>query len=62
MGKGDKKSKKGKAWRGSYGISRNRVKIKTRLKRLASVKKTSADTGSEKAKPKRPARKKESAS
>jgi ribosomal small subunit protein bTHX len=38
MGKGDKKSKKGKRTIGSYGVSRNRNKIKARLKRRASVK------------------------
>ncbi|QOI97822.1 MAG: 30S ribosomal protein THX [Flammeovirgaceae bacterium] len=36
MGKGDKKSKKGKRWIGSYGVSRNRKAIKARLKRTAS--------------------------
>jgi ribosomal small subunit protein bTHX len=38
MGKGDKKSKKGKRWRGSFGVSRNKKAIKTRLKRSASTK------------------------
>ena len=38
MGKGDKKSKKGKRWKGSFGVSRNKKAIKTRLKRVASKK------------------------
>jgi ribosomal small subunit protein bTHX len=38
MGKGDKKSKKGKVWRGSYGVSRNKKLIKAQLKRAASKK------------------------
>jgi ribosomal small subunit protein bTHX len=38
MGKGDKKSTKGKRTIGSYGNSRNRKSIKARLKRVASVK------------------------
>ena len=40
MGKGDKKSKKGKRWKGSYGVSRNKAKIKTKLKK--TVKKATA--------------------
>ncbi|MCE2934682.1 MAG: 30S ribosomal protein THX [Flammeovirgaceae bacterium] len=56
MGRGDKKSKKGKRWRGSYGVSRNRNKIKTRLKRSATRKKSTEGAG-ETAKPKRAARK-----
>lgn len=61
MGKGDKKSKKGKIWRDSYGIKRNRNKIRLRLKRLSSVKKKVAAVEGEKTKVRRPARKKESA-
>lgn len=33
MGKGDKKSKKGKRWRKSYGNSRNKNAIKARVAR-----------------------------
>ena len=33
MGRGDKKSKKGKVWKGTYGVSRNKKSIKARLKR-----------------------------
>ncbi|MDZ4714400.1 MAG: 30S ribosomal protein THX [Cytophagales bacterium] len=33
MGKGDKKSKKGKIAMGSYGVSRNKKAIKARLRR-----------------------------
>ena len=38
MGKGDKKSKKGKRWMGSYGNSRKRTAIKARLKRSIRLK------------------------
>jgi ribosomal small subunit protein bTHX len=57
MGKGDKKSKKGKRTKGSYGVSRNRTKIKARLKRVQSNKKVSATVTTE-AKPKKTSRKK----
>jgi ribosomal small subunit protein bTHX len=36
MGRGDKKSRKGKIAIGSYGVSRNRKKIKAHLKRVTS--------------------------
>jgi ribosomal small subunit protein bTHX len=55
MGRGDKKSKKGKVSKGSFGVSRNRKTIKARLKR--STTKKSADEESA-AKPKRTAAKK----
>jgi ribosomal small subunit protein bTHX len=55
MGRGDKKSKKGKVSKGSFGVSRNRKTIKARLKR--STTKKSADEESS-AKPKRTAAKK----
>lgn len=38
MGRGDKKSAKGKRTIGSFGVSRNKNKIKARLKRSASKK------------------------
>jgi ribosomal small subunit protein bTHX len=38
MGRGDKKSAKGKRTKGSYGNARNRKKIKAKLKRTASKK------------------------
>jgi ribosomal small subunit protein bTHX len=58
MGRGDKKSKKGKIWRDSYGNSRNKKAIKLRLKRSAS-KKTSTVASDAPAKAKRtPAKKK----
>jgi ribosomal small subunit protein bTHX len=38
MGKGDKKSKKGKIWKDSYGNSRRKKAIKAKLKRTASKK------------------------
>ena len=58
MGKGDKKSKKGKIAIGSYGNSRKRNAIKSKLKRSAS-KKTAEPAGEEtQAKPRRTAKKK----
>jgi ribosomal small subunit protein bTHX len=57
MGRGDKKSKKGKVTKGSYGVSRNKSKIKARLKRAAS-KKVASPAGDKDVKPKRVARKK----
>ena len=51
MGKGDKKTKKGKIWKDSYGNSRNKKLIKAKLKRNASKKPTEAVTAE--AKPKR---------
>jgi ribosomal small subunit protein bTHX len=57
MGKGDKKSKKGKRWKGSYGISRNKNAIKAKLKRTASKKPAAASTEVA-AKPKRAVKKK----
>lgn len=41
MGRGDKKTRKGKRTAGSFGVSRSRKRIKARLKR-ASSKKTTA--------------------
>ncbi len=38
MGRGDKKTKKGKISIGSYGVSRNKKAIKARLKREISAK------------------------
>ena len=57
MGRGDKKSKKGKRWKGSYGVSRNKSSIKARLKR-ASSKKVSSPSADEAPKAKRAAKKK----
>ncbi len=59
MGKGDKKSKKGKIAKGSYGNTRNRKAIRTRLKRRASQKPVATVEGA--AKPKKTARKKSEA-
>ncbi len=60
MGRGDKKSKKGKRSIGSYGVSRSRKSIKARLKRVASAKPI-AVAPEEKPKTKRAPRKKEAA-
>lgn len=57
MGRGDKKTKKGKRTIGSFGVSRNKTKIKARLKRVASKKKATT-AASATAKPKKTARKK----
>lgn len=61
MGRGDKKSKKGKRWLGSYGVSRNKKAIKARLKRVTSAKPAAAAVTEEKPKAKRAPRKKEAA-
>jgi len=59
MGKGDKKTKKGKIWRDSYGNSRKKRSIKAKLRRTASKKATPTAAASETAsKPKRTAPKK----
>jgi ribosomal small subunit protein bTHX len=60
MGKGDKKTKKGKIWRDSYGNSRKKRAIKAKLKRTASKKvaPASATASEATAKPKRTAAKK----
>lgn len=58
MGRGDKKSKKGKITIGSYGNSRKRNAIKAKLKRNAS-KKAAEPAGTEApAKPRRTIKKK----
>jgi len=58
MGRGDKKSKKGKRTKGSFGVSRNKKKIKARLKRTAS-KKSAAVGDASKPKARKVAKKKE---
>lgn len=60
MGRGDKKTKKGKISKGSYGKARNRKAIKAKLKRTAS-KSASATAAAPAAKPKKTARKKSEA-
>jgi 30S ribosomal protein S31 len=60
MGRGDKKSKKGKIFKGSFGNSRLKKKIKERLKRIASKKPVEAGASEEsKPKAKRAVKKKE---
>lgn len=64
MGRGDKKTKKGKISIGSYGVSRNKKAIKARLKRVTSAKPVVAAVVApveEKPKAKRAPRKKEAA-
>ena len=51
MGRGDKKTKKGKRTIGSFGVSRSKNSIKARLKRTTSKKaSTAASTEAPKAK------------
>jgi ribosomal small subunit protein bTHX len=59
MGRGDKKSKKGKRTIGSFGVSRNKKKIKERLKRTASRKPVVAAGADTKPKARKVAKKKE---
>ena len=62
MGRGDKKSKKGKRTKGSFGVTRNRKAIKARMKRTASKKPLVSKTETEaKPKTKRVVKKKEAA-
>ncbi len=62
MGRGDRKSKKGKIWNGSYGVSRKRKTIKAKLKRATVAKPVVAPVVvEEKPKAKRAPRKKEPA-
>jgi ribosomal small subunit protein bTHX len=48
MGKGDKKSKKGKISKGSYGNSRKRKAIKAKLKRSMSRKPSTTEATQQK--------------
>ena len=59
MGRGDKKSAKGKRSKGSYGNTRNRKAIKARLKRTASKKTVKAADETAKPKARKVAKKKE---
>ncbi len=56
MGRGDKKTAKGKRTIGSFGVSRNKKKIKAQLKRNASTKSKAAAPAE--VKPKKAAKKK----
>jgi ribosomal small subunit protein bTHX len=58
MGKGDKKSQKGKRWKGSYGVSRNKKAIKNQLKRASSKKAATAAATEAPVKTKRTVKKK----
>ena len=57
MGKGDRKSRKGKRWKGSFGVSRNRKAIKARLKRSVTRRSKAAEENIP-VKPKRTSKKK----
>jgi 30S ribosomal protein S31 len=50
MGRGDKKTAKGKRFKGSFGVSRNKKTIKARLKRSSSKKPVTAEAAPVKAK------------
>ena len=58
MGRGDKKSTKGKRSKGSYGVSRNKKSIKASMKRAASKKATTGTPAEAPAKTKRTVKKK----
>lgn len=58
MGRGDKKSKKGKRSKGSFGVNRNRKSIKAKLKRSTSKKSADGASAEAASKPKRTAKKK----
>jgi ribosomal small subunit protein bTHX len=58
MGRGDKKTAKGKRTKGSFGVARNKKAIKLRLKRVASKKPAEAAGSAEAPKAKRTAAKK----
>jgi 30S ribosomal protein S31 len=59
MGRGDKKTAKGKRFKGSFGVSRNKKTIKARLKRASSKKPVTAEgAAATPAKPKKAAAKK----
>ena len=47
MGRGDKKSKRGKSWKDSYGNSRRKKAIKAKLRRSATRKATPAAVSEE---------------
>jgi ribosomal small subunit protein bTHX len=53
MGRGDKKSKKGKISKGSFGVSRRKKAIKAKLRRTASQKPATPAAAEAAAKPKR---------
>lgn len=57
MGRGDKKTAKGKRFKGSFGVSRNKKAIKAKLKRSSSKKPVTVVSDAP-AKPKRAAAKK----
>jgi len=63
MGRGDKKSRKGKIAIGSYGVSRSRKAIKAQIKRVLSKPAVKVETTpvAEKPKAKRAPKKKETA-
>ena len=58
MGRGDKKTKKGKRWKGSFGVTRSKNSIKARLKRSTSKKVETAAAGEAAPKAKRATKKK----
>lgn len=61
MGRGDKKSKKGKIWKGTYGVSRNKQSIKARVNKVVAKSESAAKAEPKVVKPKKTSRKKASA-
>lgn len=59
MGRGDKKSAKGKRTKGSFGVTRSKNAIKARLKRVASKKVTTSAAAETPVKAKRTVKKKD---
>lgn len=58
MGRGDKKSAKGKRAKGSFGVSRSKNAIKSRMKRVSARKSSTTPAEEAQAKPKRTVKKK----
>ena len=58
MGRGDKKTAKGKRFKGSFGVSRSKDAIKAKLKRTASKKPVAVATAEAPVKAKKAAKKK----
>jgi ribosomal small subunit protein bTHX len=59
MGRGDKKTAKGKRTKGSFGVSRSKNAIKAQLKRVASKKAATASAVEAPVKAKRTVKKKD---
>ena len=58
MGRGDKKTKKGKIWMGTFGVSRNKKAIRKRVNKVVAKKESAPKAEPKVAKPRKTARKK----